>query len=44
MEMQQQLQSQTRNMFGGFPFPGFPGAPGAKPAGEPDKGGGENKG
>jgi polyhydroxyalkanoate synthesis repressor PhaR len=44
MEMQQQLQSQTRNMFGGFPFPGFPGAPGAQPAGEPDKGGGEKKG
>ncbi|MDB5904927.1 MAG: phaR [Betaproteobacteria bacterium] len=44
MEMQQQLQSQTRNMFGGFQFPGFPGAPGAKPAGEPDKGGGGDKG
>jgi polyhydroxyalkanoate synthesis repressor PhaR len=47
MEMQQQLQSQTRNMFGGLPFPGFPGfpgAPGTKPAGEPDKGGSENKG
>jgi polyhydroxyalkanoate synthesis repressor PhaR len=41
MEMQQQLQSQTRNMFGGFQFPGFPGAPGTKPAGEPDKGGGD---
>ena len=43
MEMQQQLQSQTRNMFGGFQFPGFPGMPGAagaKPGGEPDKGGG----
>ena len=40
MEMQQQLQSQTRNMFGGFQFPGFPGMPGAKPSGEPDKGGG----
>jgi polyhydroxyalkanoate synthesis repressor PhaR len=39
MEMQQQLQSQTRNMFGGFQFPGFPGVPGAKPPGEPDKGG-----
>jgi polyhydroxyalkanoate synthesis repressor PhaR len=44
MEMQQQLQSQTRNMFGGFQFPGFPGAPGTKPAGEPDKGGGGDKG
>lgn len=42
MEMQQQLQSQTRNIFGGFPFPNFT-APGqAKP--EPEKGGGENKG
>ena len=42
MEMQQQLQQQTRNMFGGFQFPGFPGAQN-KP--EPDKGGGgENKG
>jgi len=35
MEMQQQLQTQTRNLFGGFPFPGFPGT--AKP--EPGKGG-----
>ena len=35
MEMQQRLQAQTRNLFGGFPFPGFPGA--AKP--EPGKGG-----
>ena len=25
MEMQQQLQSQTRNLFGNFPFPGFSG-------------------
>jgi polyhydroxyalkanoate synthesis repressor PhaR len=42
MEMQQQLQQQTRNIFGGFPFPNFtvPGQP--KP--EPGKGGGENKG
>ena len=39
MEMQQQLQSQTRNMFGGFQFPGFPGMPGAAKPGEPDKGG-----
>src|SRR5215213_5035040 len=36
MEMQQQLQQQTRNMFGNFQFPGFPGA---KPSGEPDDGG-----
>ena len=45
MEMQQQLQQQTRNMFGGFQFPGFPGAQPSKP-GEPDTGGGtgsENK-
>jgi polyhydroxyalkanoate synthesis repressor PhaR len=41
MEMQQQLQQQTRNIFGGFPFPSF-GAPGqTKP--DPDKGGGESK-
>ena len=26
--MQEQLQNQTRNMFSGFPFPGFPGVPG----------------
>jgi len=26
MEMQQQLQQQTRNLFGNFPFPGFPGS------------------
>jgi hypothetical protein len=25
MEMQQQLQSQTRNLFGNFPFPNFTG-------------------
>src|ERR1051325_1970759 len=31
MEMQQQLQAQTRNMFGNFQFPGFPGSPGGKP-------------
>jgi polyhydroxyalkanoate synthesis repressor PhaR len=38
MEMQQQLQTQTRNLFGSFPFPNFTGAkpePGDK---EPDKG------
>ena len=43
MEMQQQLQAQTRNMFGNFQFPGFPGAPGGKPPSEPDEGGGEKK-
>ena len=41
MEMQQQLQQQTRNLFGGFPFPGFkPGAAGNAPNPEPDKSGG----
>ena len=30
MQMQEQLQNQTRNMFTGFPFPGF--APGSKDA------------
>jgi polyhydroxyalkanoate synthesis repressor PhaR len=53
MEMQQQLQQQTRNLFGNFPFPNFPGAgprqPGdAKSPGSPThdngkKEGGENK-
>jgi len=35
LQMQEQLQNQTRNMFSGFPFPGFPGAPGfgAQPGG-----------
>jgi len=33
MEMQQQLQQQTRNLFGNFPFPGFPGG-GSRQAGE----------
>ena len=28
LQMQEQLQSRTRNMFSGFPFPGFPGMPG----------------
>ncbi len=40
MEMQNQLQQQTRNLFGGFAFPNF--GTGTKPP-EPDKGGGENK-
>ena len=35
MEMQQQLQSQTRNLFGGFPFPNFTGS-GARQAGDSD--------
>ena len=42
MEMQHQLQQQTRNIFGSFPFPGF-GTAAGKTA-EPEKGGGsENK-
>jgi polyhydroxyalkanoate synthesis repressor PhaR len=28
LQMQEQLQNQTRTMFSGFPFPGFPGVPG----------------
>jgi polyhydroxyalkanoate synthesis repressor PhaR len=28
LQMQEQLQKQTRSMFSGFTFPGFPGAPG----------------
>jgi polyhydroxyalkanoate synthesis repressor PhaR len=27
LDMQSQLQTQTRNLWGNFPFPGFPGAP-----------------
>src|SRR6476661_6676980 len=44
MEMQQQLQQQTRNMFGNFQFPGFPGSAGGKPPGEPEGGGSGQKG
>jgi polyhydroxyalkanoate synthesis repressor PhaR len=40
MEMQQQLQQQTRNIFGGFPFANFGAAGQTRP--DPDKGG-ENK-
>lgn len=36
MQMQEQLQSQTRNMFTGFPFAGFPPAP-QKDAAAPQK-------
>jgi polyhydroxyalkanoate synthesis repressor PhaR len=44
VQMQEQLQNQTRNMFSGFSFPGFPGMPGfGAPAGNapkaPDDGG-----
>jgi polyhydroxyalkanoate synthesis repressor PhaR len=31
LQMQEQLQNQTRNMFSGFTFPGFPGVPGFGP-------------
>ena len=41
LQMQEQLQNQTRTMFSGFSFPGFPGMPGfgtqtggARPAGD----------
>jgi polyhydroxyalkanoate synthesis repressor PhaR len=34
LQMQEQLQSSTRNMFSGFPFPGFPVTPGAPASGE----------
>ena len=40
MEMQQQLQQQSRNLFGGFPFPNFAAGTEKKPPSEPDKGGG----
>lgn len=34
LQMQEQLQNQTRSMFSGFKFPGFPGVPGfGEPAG-----------
>ena len=37
LQMQEQLQNQTRNMFSGFSFPGFPGVPGfgAQAGGQP---------
>ncbi len=40
-QMQSQLESQTRNMFSGFKFPGYVAGEGDKPAGAPaqDKGG-----
>jgi polyhydroxyalkanoate synthesis repressor PhaR len=38
LEMQNQMQTQTRNLFSGFPFAGF-----GMPPGGTDKGGGENK-
>jgi polyhydroxyalkanoate synthesis repressor PhaR len=38
LEMQNQMQAQTRNLFSGFPFAGF-----GMPPGSPDKDSGENK-
>ena len=50
LQMQEQLQNQTRTMFSGFPFPGFPGAPGfgaqpggTQPAGDKNPSGEEDK-
>ena len=37
MQMQEQLQNQTKNIFSGFPFPGFPGQPAAQKKDEGDK-------
>jgi polyhydroxyalkanoate synthesis repressor PhaR len=37
MQMQDQLQNQTKNIFAGFPFPGFPGQPAPKKKDEGDK-------
>jgi polyhydroxyalkanoate synthesis repressor PhaR len=37
MQMQERLQDQTKNMFTGFPFPGFPGQPGPQKKDEGDK-------
>jgi polyhydroxyalkanoate synthesis repressor PhaR len=42
VQMQEQLQNQTRNMFSGFTFPGFPGF-GAPAGGAPKAGEGEDK-
>lgn len=47
LEMQQQLQQQTRNLFGGFPFPNFgaaPNRPGTPPADADKNEDGDNKG
>ncbi len=37
MQMQEQLQNQTKNIFTGFPFPGFPGQPAPTKKDEGDK-------
>jgi len=50
MQMQEQLQNQTRTMFSGFTFPGFPGMPGfgaqpssAQPSGDKNSSSEEKK-
>jgi polyhydroxyalkanoate synthesis repressor PhaR len=50
LQMQEQLQNQTRSMFSGFAFPGFPGTQGfgaqpgaAQPSGDKNPSGEENK-
>jgi polyhydroxyalkanoate synthesis repressor PhaR len=51
LQMQEQLQNQTRTMFSGFSFPGFPGMPGfgaqpgggTQPSGEKNSSGEEKK-
>jgi polyhydroxyalkanoate synthesis repressor PhaR len=37
MQMQDQLQNQTKKIFSGFPFPGFPGQPGPQKKDEDEK-------
>ena len=37
MQMQEQLQNQTKNIFSGFSFPGFPGQPGPQKKDEGEK-------
>jgi polyhydroxyalkanoate synthesis repressor PhaR len=37
VQMQDQLQNQTKNIFAGFPLPGFPGQPAGKKKDEGDK-------
>ena len=37
MEMQQQMQNQTRNLFGNFPFPNFTGGAPSEPAKNPER-------
>ena len=37
VQMQEQLQNQTKNIFSGFPFPGFPGQPASQKKDDGDK-------